>query len=141
MLILKAKMNWILQYWHYIYFFIIHIGYNRSPSVLTKIASIYKELHEANKDFIYLCDPVLGDLGQFYVPEEMVDAYKGILDVPHILTPNQFELELLAGIKVESVETAMKAIILLHGKGINTVILSSSNLGKLFKNLKEWNCI
>ena len=88
-----------------------------------------QELRGANKDFIYLCDPVLGDNGLLYVPEEMVGAYKKILHIPNILTPNQFELELLTGLKVESIDDALVAINTLHALGPQTIVLTSSQLG------------
>ena len=110
-----------------------HLGYTRSPTVLAIFTDIVGELQKANKDFIYLCDPVMGDHGKFYVPEEMQEAYKKLLPVPNILTPNQFELELLADMKVQTIQEALVAINLLHAKGPKTIILTSSNLGEVFK--------
>lgn len=41
-----------------------------------------------------VCDPVLGDDGQLYLPEELVQVFRNEL-IAHatILTPNQFECE------------------------------------------------
>lgn len=41
-----------------------------------------------------VCDPVMGDDGKMYVPEELKDIYRTeIVPLADILTPNQFELE------------------------------------------------
>lgn len=40
-----------------------------------------------------VCDPVMGDNGKLYVPEELVNIYKNeIVPLADIVTPNQFEL-------------------------------------------------
>ena len=47
---------------------------------------------------MYVCDPVLGDHGKLYVPAELVEIYKkDVVPLATLLTPNQFELELLNG--------------------------------------------
>ena len=91
--------------------------------------SVVEELRGLNKDFVYLCDPVLGDNGLLYVPEEMVEAYKKIIHIPNILTPNQFELGLLTGLKIETIKDAVFAINALHSVGPKTIVLTSSTLG------------
>jgi pyridoxine kinase len=41
---------------------------------------------------IYVCDPVLGDDGKFYVPEEVLDFYKNrLIPISFAITPNYFE--------------------------------------------------
>ena len=41
-----------------------------------------------------VCDPVLGDDGKLYVPEDQVTIYRDVvLPCATILTPNQFECE------------------------------------------------
>jgi pyridoxine kinase len=70
-----------------------------------------------------VCDPVLGDNGKLYVPAELVKVYKETLvPLAHLLTPNQFELEQLTGVKVTSVDAALKACSLLHSVGVKTVV-------------------
>lgn len=78
-----------------------------------------------------VCDPVMGDNGQMYVPEELLPIYRDtIIPMADILTPNQFEAELLTGQKITSIEEAWQAIDLFHSKGIKTVVLSSTELSK-----------
>ena len=53
-----------------------------------------KELREKNPDIIYVCDPVMGDNGKFYVPEELMPIYRDdLLPLANMITPNQFEAE------------------------------------------------
>lgn len=75
-----------------------------------------------------MCDPVLGDNGALYVPESLIPIYQNeILPLSDICTPNQFEAELLTGIKIVSEEDAWKATEWFHSKGVKTVVLSSTN--------------
>jgi pyridoxine kinase len=47
---------------------------------------------------LFLCDPVLGDAGRFYVPEPVRDALRRLALTADIVTPNRFELAVLAGV-------------------------------------------
>lgn len=45
-------------------------------------------------NFYLACDPVMGDNGKLYVPEELKEIYiKEIVPLADIVTPNHFELE------------------------------------------------
>lgn len=75
-----------------------------------------------------VCDPVLGDNGELYVPASLIPIYQNeILPLSDIVTPNQFEAETLTGIKINSIEDAWKATDWFHEKGVKTVVLSSTN--------------
>lgn len=77
-----------------------------------------------------MCDPVLGDNGQLYVPEELVPIYRErIVPLADVVTPNQFEAELLTGVKISDIPSALAAIDVLHSKGVRTVVISSTDLG------------
>ncbi|XP_075977603.1 pyridoxal kinase [Anticarsia gemmatalis] len=105
-------------------------GYSRSPDSLKKIAEIIKKLRQKNPKLLYVCDPVMGDNGEMYVPEEILPVYRDVVvPLADILTPNQFEAELITGIKVKDIGGALKAIEALHAKGVKTVVLSSTDLG------------
>ncbi|KAF2905739.1 hypothetical protein ILUMI_00452 [Ignelater luminosus] len=105
-------------------------GYIGSASFLNRIASLVKHLKEINPNLIYVCDPVMGDNGKMYVPEELLPIYKeSIVPLADIITPNQFEAELLTGQKITCVDDAWKAIKILQEKGCKTVVLSSTELG------------
>ncbi|CAH0715513.1 unnamed protein product, partial [Brenthis ino] len=105
-------------------------GYSRSPDSLKQIAQIIKKLREKNPNLIYVCDPVMGDNGKMYVPEEILPVYRDIVvPLADILTPNQFEAELITGLKMKDLDGALKVIEALHNKGVKTVVLSSTVLG------------
>ncbi|KAH7423894.1 hypothetical protein KP509_12G079400 [Ceratopteris richardii] len=45
-----------------------------------------------------VCDPVMGDEGTFYIPQNLVPVYaEKVLQLASIVTPNQFEAEKLTG--------------------------------------------
>lgn len=79
---------------------------------------------------IAVCDPVLGDNGKLYVPESFVDIYRTeLLPLAQISTPNQFEAELLSGIKIVDEASAYRALDWFHDKGVSIVVLSSTSIG------------
>ena len=73
--------------------------------------------------FAAVCDPVLGDNGKLYVPEDLVQVYRDFA-LPHasLLTPNQFELELLTQRTVATEQDAQAACAQLHEQGVPTVV-------------------
>ncbi|CAB0005032.1 unnamed protein product [Nesidiocoris tenuis] len=123
-LITSMRGNNLLHYTHLL------TGYIGSPAFLSKIAEVVKELKANNPNLLYVCDPVMGDDGKMYVPQSLLPIYQEtILPLADVITPNQFEMELLLGQKVESIEDAWRAIEAFHGKGCGTVLVSSSTLG------------
>lgn len=80
--------------------------------------------------FASVCDPVLGDDGHLYVPAELIPIYRdNIIPLCDICTPNQFEVEMLSGIKLTNEEDAWLATNWFHKKGVRTVVISSSKFG------------
>jgi pyridoxine kinase len=101
-------------------------GYVGSVELLLAIAKILDVL---DPNVIFMCDPVLGDHGKFYVPPELVDIYvKHLIPRATVLTPNQFEAEVLTGIKITCEKDAFDACDRLHGMGVPLVIITSCNL-------------
>jgi len=118
-------------------------GYCRDKKMLEKMVEIIKELKQVNPNLVYVCDPVMGDTwngkGAMYVPEELLPVYRDqVVPIANILTPNQFEAELLTGLKIQSEEEALTAIKQLHNLGPETVVISSSDLGKSNKSLVSY---
>ncbi|XP_014367266.2 pyridoxal kinase [Papilio machaon] len=123
-LVQGLMLNEVDYYTHFL------TGYSRSPESLKQIAGIIKKLREKNPDLIYVCDPVMGDNGKMYVPEDILPVYRDVVvPLADIITPNQFEAELITGMKVNDLNDALKVIGALHDKGIKTVVLSSTELG------------
>lgn len=101
-------------------------GYVGRPCLLQKVVQVLQRLKEKNPEIVYVCDPVMGDNGAFYVKPEVADMYReSVVPLATVVTPNQFELEQLTGMQVHSKEDAFKAIDALHALGPRTVIVSS----------------
>lgn len=127
-------------------------GYIGNDRFLRKVADTVKKLRAVNPQLVYgncliclpssnsnmnegclchaVCDPVMGDNGQMYVPETLLPIYRDeIIPLCDICTPNQFEVELLTGKKVQTVSDAWQAMQWFHTQGVRTVALSSTDLG------------
>ncbi|KAL4114112.1 hypothetical protein PRIC2_014792 [Phytophthora ramorum] len=104
-------------------------GYIGSISLLDAIVRVYERLRAAQSNperLLYVCDPVMGDLGKLYVPLELVDLYRSkVLPICDVLTPNQYECELLAEMELRTVKDAMRACKKLHTLGPKVVVISS----------------
>ncbi|XP_066261985.1 pyridoxal kinase [Euwallacea similis] len=122
-LIAGLKNNSIDQYTHLL------TGYIGSSEFLKEIVALYKHLKSINPNLVYVCDPVMGDNGNMYVPKELLPVYKeAILPIATILVPNLYETQLLTNMKIESENDVWEAINVLHGNGIETVCVSSAEL-------------
>ncbi|GBP25989.1 Pyridoxal kinase [Eumeta japonica] len=72
----------------------------------------------------------MGDNGKMYVPEDILPVYRdNVIPLADIITPNQFEAELLTGLKMTNLKEALNITEALHQKGVKTVVISSSELG------------
>ncbi|KAF0027760.1 hypothetical protein F2P81_020501 [Scophthalmus maximus] len=111
---------------HYDY---VLTGYTRDTSFLEMVVDIVQELKRANPNLVYVCDPVLGDHGSMYVPQNLYPVYKNkVVPVADIITPNQFEAELLTGKNISTEKDAVEVMDLLHAMGPDTVVITSSDL-------------
>ena len=101
-------------------------GYIGSESFLRSVVNVVQKLKAFNPSCRYVCDPVLGDMGRFYVPKELVDIYRReVLPLADVITPNQFEIEQLTGISIKSIKDAQSACRILHDIGVSTVLITS----------------
>lgn len=108
-------------------------GYTRDKSFLAMVVDIVRELKQQNPRLVYVCDPVMGDKwdgeGSMYVPEDLLPVYREkVVPVADIITPNQFEAELLTGRRIHSEEEALAVMDMLHAMGPDTVVITSSDL-------------
>jgi pyridoxal/pyridoxine/pyridoxamine kinase len=68
----------------------------------------------------------MGDNGKLYVPEEVVPVYRDeLLPLASVITPNQFEAEILTGIKIAAEEHIYDACDRLHRIGVPVVVITS----------------
>ncbi|CAM0949094.1 unnamed protein product [Alopecurus aequalis] len=119
--------NDLLHYTHLL------TGYIGSVSFLNTVLQVVEKLRSVNPDLIYVCDPVMGDEGKLYVPQELISVYQQkVVPVASMLTPNQFEVELLTGLRITSEQDGLKACNILHSAGPRKVIITSALIeGKL----------
>ncbi|MGW1422878.1 pyridoxal kinase [Bradyrhizobium manausense] len=76
-------------------------GYLGSPGNAGVIADFVERALSRNSKLVYLCDPVIGDDGRVYVADGILDVVRHrLLPAARLITPNQFELELLSGVKI-----------------------------------------
>lgn len=96
------------------YYDAIVVGYCPSAEVMSEV---YEELKPifSDKDSkrpVFVVDPVLGDNGRLYVPEEVVHVHVNFLKLGFVelTTPNQFEMELLTGIQMKTWDDVKQAV-------------------------------
>ncbi len=102
-------------------------GYMGEADIGAAILSAVSRVREANPDAAYCCDPVIGDVGRGIfvrpgIPEFMRDQAVPQADV---ITPNQFELEYLAGRQITNLADACAACDALHRHGPAEILVTS----------------
>ena len=102
-------------------------GYMGSADIGTGILKAVERVRAANPKALYCCDPVIGDVGRGVfvrpgIPEFMRDQ---ALPAADIVTPNQFELEYLAGRTITTLADATRAAATVHARGPATVLVTS----------------
>lgn len=107
-------------------------GYVHGFKTLQAVGEICKDIklksNDNNEKPIWLLDPVMGDEGQLYVAEDVIPIYRDLLEskLVDIITPNQYELELLIDHKIGCLDTLKKALKLSHEKyKVKHIVLSS----------------
>ncbi|GAB0093896.1 Pyridoxal kinase [Sergentomyia squamirostris] len=104
-------------------------GYIGTPEFLRKITDVVKTLKKANPKVVYFCDPVMGDNGRFYVPESFVEIYRDeLIPLADIVSPNQFEAELLSGKKIVTEKDAWDVLDWFHQHGVKIAVISSTSV-------------
>lgn len=86
-------------------------GYMGSEGTVAAVVDAVRRVRAANPDALYACDPVMGDVGRgVFVRPELPDLIAAqAIPEADIVTPNQFELELLTGVTVDTLEHALDA--------------------------------
>jgi pyridoxine kinase len=102
-------------------------GYMGSADIGNAILHTVARVKAANPKAIYACDPVMGDVGRGVfvrpgIPEFMRDQAVPAAD---LITPNQFELELLSGMTVSDLASVKAAFSQVHALGPKVILLTS----------------
>lgn len=102
-------------------------GYMGSADIGHAILSAVEKVRAANPKALYCCDPVIGDVGRGIFVRPGIPEFMREQAVPaaDIVTPNQFELELLTDIEVKTVADAHRAVEALRDAGPKVVMVTS----------------
>ncbi|ODV81390.1 Ribokinase-like protein [Suhomyces tanzawaensis NRRL Y-17324] len=99
-------------------------------------------LHHGLSTPLYLLDPVMGDNNYLYVEQNCIEQNKRVLSrkLVDIITPNQFELELLVGYKIDTQELLATAIQTLHHEYSVPYVVITSLDGTMLGNSSVIGC-
>ena len=103
-------------------------GYLGDASLGHAILGAISDVKAATPGAVYCCDPVMGDYGRgvFVRPDICGFMENYALPEADIVTPNQFEAELLSGgTPIDSLESARRASDIIHAKGPRIVLITS----------------
>lgn len=102
-------------------------GYMGSADIGHAILSAVERVRGANPKALYCCDPVIGDVGRGVFVRPGIPEFMREQAVPaaDIVTPNQFELELLTDVEVKTLADAHRAVESLRDAGPKVVLVTS----------------
>ena len=106
-------------------------GYMGSADTGAAILDAARRVRAANPAAAYCCDPVIGDVGRGVFVRPGIAEFMRDAAVPAatLITPNQFELDILAGAPTTMLADVRAALATVHAKGPQ-VILVTSYLGE-----------
>jgi len=108
---------------------VVVTGYLGSAANADVVAGFIARARRRNPELVYLCDPVIGDDGKVCVADGIVDVIRHrLLPAASLLSPNQFELELLAGRKVGDATGLLAASVAISAQGPRGVIATGCTL-------------
>ncbi|MPZ37129.1 MAG: pyridoxal kinase [Rhizobiales bacterium] len=105
-------------------------GYLGSPAIAECVARFIEAAQKQNRSLVYLCDPVMGDddLGVF-VADGMTEIFRDwLVPLASLITPNQFELELLSRKTARNADSLLAASEIITDSGCPTVIVTGCAL-------------
>ncbi len=117
-------------------------GYLGTPEHVDVILDALTRIKAANAKAIFVCDPVLGDEGKLFVSDAIADAVLNRLwRHADWLTPNAFELGLLANRTVDSLNTARDAAKYVGKPLLCSSIRTALGMGNLLSQpTGDWFC-
>ena len=102
-------------------------GYIGSEIFLQSLQELLDKMSAGNNNLRYVCDPVMGDDGKLYVPAALAEIYtRDVLPRVYMMTPNEFEVELLLDLErgsIHCLEDAVTAANSLHALGPEVVVI------------------
>ncbi|TKJ32829.1 pyridoxal kinase PdxY [Blastococcus sp. CCUG 61487] len=102
-------------------------GYLGSADVGHAVVHSVARVREANPDAVYLCDPVIGDVGRGVFVRPGIEELMREVAVPaaDVVTPNHFELDLLSGSTTRSLAEVKDAVAAVQELGPKVVLTTS----------------
>lgn len=102
-------------------------GYMGDAALGEIVLDTVARVRAANPQALWLCDPVMGDVGDgFYVRPGLPEFFRDrAVPAADIITPNQFELEYLTGRTIRSLADAVGACAAARALGPKVVVLTS----------------
>ena len=102
-------------------------GYMGGADIGAAILDAVATVKRANPAARYCCDPVIGDVGRGIFVREDIPEFLRDKAVPaaDIVTPNQFELDYIAGRESKTLADALGAVAAVHALGPRAVLVTS----------------
>lgn len=91
------------------------LGSESLAASVERVLELVRCASEASEPVRHVLDPVMGDQGRLYVSPALPPVFRRLTRRAHLIAPNQFEAELLAGRKIASLADADRVCALLHG--------------------------
>ncbi|KAF3040083.1 putative pyridoxal kinase [Didymella heteroderae] len=99
-------------------FDVLLTGYVPSAEAVRSVGKIGRDIKfnagTRPGSFFWVLDPVMGDNGKLYIPEDEVPEYKSLLREADLILPNQFEAETLSDTPIHDLPSLAHAIHVLH---------------------------
>jgi pyridoxine kinase len=108
-------------------------GYMGSAEICEAVQDTVKEFKAQHPNIIYLCDPVMGN-NRCFVKPEVVDFFRTSL-IADIITPNQFEAEILTEITISNITTLKQTASYMHNLGVKIVVITGLKLAETSNSL------
>lgn len=106
-------------------------GYVHGAECLRSVGKECIDAKRRSPSLLWVLDPVMGDEGEIYVGKDVIPVYQDLLKqkLCDVITPNQFELELLLDTKIYDLESLRKAVQQAHQLfGVKHIVISSLSL-------------
>ncbi|ARQ12215.1 pyridoxamine kinase [Rhizobium etli] len=111
-------------------------GYFGSAAQARSVARLIAALRQNKPELLYVCDPVMGDLGGLYVPEATAEAIRDhLIPLASLATPNRYELAWLSGAALDDNSAIMEAALALGPSRMlvtSAVPMMAGGTGNLF---------
>jgi pyridoxine kinase len=102
-------------------------GYLGSADTGLAVVGTVARVREANHEAVYACDPVIGDVGRGVFVRPGIEEFMREVAVPaaDLVTPNHFELDLLAGTTTRTLADVKDAVAAVQALGPRVVLTTS----------------